>query len=123
MLHVYIFSGIACGKPDKEKNWDDWQWEKQVVNNARLSDLIFRREHVDVVGAIVHRTPLSKMKDENLRKLFGEMNIPFAGALPEDPILSCVQVLHAASNTIEELQMVMLGCNNVHETFAFLKLT
>jgi len=89
-------AGIACGKPDKEKNWDDWQWEKQVVNNARLSDLIFRREHVDVVGAIVHRTPLSKMKDENLRKLFGEMNIPFAGALPEDPILSCVQVQDVA---------------------------
>lgn len=86
------FAGIACGKEDKVKNWDDFEWEKRVVNNARLSDLVFSREHVDVVGAIVHRTPQTQRKDKLLRQMFEELKIPYAGAIPEDAMLRSVQV-------------------------------
>lgn len=86
------FAGIACGVEDNQKNWDDFEWEKRVVNNARLSDLVFSREHVDVVGAVVHRTPECQRKDQLLRKLFEELKIRYAGALPEDAILRSVQV-------------------------------
>ncbi|XP_024368440.1 uncharacterized protein [Physcomitrium patens] len=89
-------AGIACGKMDKMKNWDGFDWEKRVVNNAKLSDLVFRREHVDVVGAIVHRTPQTERKDKLLRKVFEEMKIPFVGALPEDSVLRSVQVQDVA---------------------------
>lgn len=83
---------------DKMKNWDGFDWEKRVVNNAKLSDLVFRREHVDVVGAIVHRTPQTERKDKLLRKVFEEMKIPFVGALPEDSVLRSVQVNLAIVN-------------------------
>lgn len=39
---------------DKMKNWDGFDWEKWVVNNVKLSDLVFRCEYVDVVGVIVY---------------------------------------------------------------------
>jgi hypothetical protein len=74
------------------KNCDDWEWEKEVVNNVRLSDLVFKRENVDVVGVIVHRIPSCTRKDEMIRKLFSELNIPYVGAMPEDSVLQSVQV-------------------------------
>lgn len=83
---------------DKVKNFDDFDWEKRVVNNARLSDLVFNREHVDVVGAIVHRTPQTQRKDKLLRQMFEELKIPYAGALPEDPVLRSVQVILSTFN-------------------------
>ncbi|KAG0612694.1 hypothetical protein M758_6G046400 [Ceratodon purpureus] len=89
-------AGIACGMEDKVKNWDDLDWERRVVNNVRLSDLVFNREHVDVVGAIVHRTPQAQRKDKLLRQMFEELKIPYAGALPEDAILRSVQVQDVA---------------------------
>ncbi len=88
----FIIAGIASVKSDKMKNWDDWEWEKEVVNNVRLSDLVFKRENVDVVGVIVHRIPSCTRKDEMIRKLFSELNIPYVGAMPEDSVLQSVQV-------------------------------
>lgn len=54
VLLICEFVGIVCGKEDKVKNWDDFEWEKWVVNNVRLSDLVFSCEYVDVVGVIVY---------------------------------------------------------------------
>lgn len=62
----------------------------EILDNARLSKEQFEEQGCDLVGVIVNRVDRERYEEVRrlLAKALPEAGVPFAGAIPEDPILS-----------------------------------
>ncbi|KAL3684937.1 hypothetical protein R1sor_002959 [Riccia sorocarpa] len=95
-----IFFTDARGAIRNEIYRSKEEWEHEILESAKVSDLAFKREKVEVLADIVHTLP-SEIRDvEALKKLFADANIPFAGAIPDDPLLHSLQV-HDVMRTLD----------------------
>eukprot|EP00850_Spirogloea_muscicola_P004554 SM000019S05098 [mRNA] locus=s19:919610:924563:- [translate_table: standard] len=72
--------------------WDELDWETDVTNSALVGKRALEREHVDVLGALVHRVPPSSRKGDELRRQLADAGVPLVGAIPEDAMLQALQV-------------------------------
>ncbi|KAJ7538170.1 hypothetical protein O6H91_11G037000 [Diphasiastrum complanatum] len=72
-------------------NLNGGDWKKDVVDNAKLSDVGFKHENVDIVGALVHGIPNTD-NYESLLELFKARKLSLMGAIPQDHVLQSVEV-------------------------------
>eukprot|EP00850_Spirogloea_muscicola_P006145 SM000029S10440 [mRNA] locus=s29:178187:183224:- [translate_table: standard] len=72
--------------------WDELDWETDVTNSALMGKRALESEHVDVLGALVHRVPPSSRKGDELRRQLADAGVPLIGAIPEDATLQALQV-------------------------------
>eukprot|EP00271_Cylindrocystis_brebissonii_P001269 TRINITY_DN1157_c1_g5_i1.p1 TRINITY_DN1157_c1_g5~~TRINITY_DN1157_c1_g5_i1.p1 ORF type:complete len:779 (-),score=143.11 TRINITY_DN1157_c1_g5_i1:197-2533(-) len=74
--------------------WEARDWETLVLAKLVESQTFMQRHHVGVVGALVYKTPLGTTRGvSTLKEKLEARNVPFAGAIPEDPTLQSMQVL------------------------------
>ncbi|CAM6087480.1 unnamed protein product [Calypogeia fissa] len=73
------------------------EYQQEVLESAKMSDIVFKEENVDVLGTVVHGMPAGIRNKEVLHDLFKEINVPFAGVIPDDPLLHTVQVQDVVS--------------------------
>eukprot|EP00850_Spirogloea_muscicola_P010735 SM000064S19757 [mRNA] locus=s64:294379:299395:+ [translate_table: standard] len=72
--------------------WDELDWEMDVTNSALVGKRALEGEHVDVLGALVHRVPPSSRRGDELRRQLADAGVPLVGAIPEDATLQALQV-------------------------------
>ncbi|KAL2608241.1 hypothetical protein R1flu_026814 [Riccia fluitans] len=67
------------------------EWELEILESAKVSDLAFKKENVEILGDIVHALPAAMRDVEALKRQFADANIPFAGAIPASSAAWCLQ--------------------------------
>ncbi|OAE33464.1 hypothetical protein AXG93_3822s1200 [Marchantia polymorpha subsp. ruderalis] len=98
-----MFFTNARGAMQGEINRSKEEWEREILESAKVSNIAFKRQKVDVLGAIVHGMPAKFVDVDALKKQFEEIHIAFAGAIPEDPLFHSLQVQDVARTLDAEL--------------------
>lgn len=75
-----------------EADWEALDWEEEVAVAFYEAEKILQGEHCDVVGGLIYKVPRTTRGSKALRERIAHLKIPLAGAIPDDALLTAVQV-------------------------------